>query len=157
MARIALVTVSDEGAAEMVRAALVDAGVQPEFERVYLDHPYRASALAESWRVFVPADRLTDARNALARLEHEMAEEVEAQAMAWQPRSESDPDLPLLPRRWRPSRQAVLWTLALTALFPFLAVCLYARRESDAQSGVPSITRPHPVVPSVLRLFRYAP
>jgi hypothetical protein len=156
MARIALVTVSDEGAAEMVRAALVDAGIVPEFERVYLD-PYRVSALAESWRVFVPADRLQEAQNALARLEHEMVEEVEAQSKAWQ--SSADQRLDVAPpRRWRPSRQAVLWTLALTALFPFLAICLYARRESDPANVGPTVTRPHQTaVPSVLRLLRQTP
>jgi hypothetical protein len=156
MARIALVTVSDEGAAEMVRAALVDAGIVPEFERVYLD-PYRVTALAESWRVYVPSDRFLDAQNALARLEHEMVEEVEAQSKAWQARADQPPEM-APPRRWRPSRQAVLWTLALTALFPFLAICLYARRELDPGGGGPTVTRQHQsAVPSVLRLLRHTP
>src|SRR6185295_5032655 len=105
MARIALVTVSDEGAADMVRAALVDAGIVPEFERVYLEHPYRVSALAESWRVFVPAECLTEAQHALARLEHDMAEEVEVQSKAWQRRADPRPEVDVaVPRRWRPSR-----------------------------------------------------
>ena len=83
MPRTALVTLPDEGATEMVRAALVDAGIQPEFERAYLDHPYRANIYAEQWRVFVPSEQLAEAQRALARLEHDMAAELDAQALAW--------------------------------------------------------------------------
>lgn len=150
---MALVTVSDEGAAEMVRAALVDAGIQPEFERAYLEDPYRASILAEPWRVFVPAERIVDAQNALARLEHEMAEEVEAQAMAWNQGIDLRPDatpssLPALPPPgWRPTRPAVAWALALSALTAFLGICLYARFGADPHRSVPSLTRPQPARP----------
>ena len=125
--------VPDEGAAEMVRAALVEAGIQPEFERAFPEHPYRASILAEPWRVFVPADRLRDAQNALARLEHDVAEEAELQSRAWHGREEEaledggggaqeEPDVSDGPRR----APRIGWALALAFVLPVPAVSLYA-------------------------------
>jgi len=82
MAFAELVVVADEGAGQMVRAALAEAGIAVEVKRHYPDHPYVAAPLAESWRILVPAERLPEAKMVLARLEQEMAEEVEAQALA---------------------------------------------------------------------------
>jgi hypothetical protein len=82
MARIELMIVPDEGAGEMVRSALVEAGIDVEVERVQIDHLFRPRVLAEPWRILVPEERVADARAALARLEHELAEELEAQAAA---------------------------------------------------------------------------
>jgi hypothetical protein len=138
MARVALVTLPDEGAADMVRGALNEVGIQPDFERVFLEHPYRSSILAEPWRVFVPADRLAEAQAAVARLVHDMAAEVETQAMAWswrdQGQGQAQDDArarqgadPAPARAWRPSRATVAWALALTILIPFLTVGLYLR------------------------------
>jgi hypothetical protein len=141
MARVALVTLPDEGAADMVRGALNEVGIQPEFERVFLEHPYGSSILAEPWRVFVPADRLADAQAAVARLIHDMAAEVDTQAMAWSWRGEGQGQQgqrhedghdrheaqPRAARTWRPSRVTVGWALALTILIPFLTIGLYLR------------------------------
>jgi hypothetical protein len=126
MPRAVLVTVPDEGAAEMVRAALAEAGITPEIERAYLDHPYGATALAEPWKIYVPGERLKDAQDALARLEHDVSEEVEAQATAWDgPRADADPHAPLPDAGARPPK--ISWALALAAVVPFPVVCFYAR------------------------------
>jgi hypothetical protein len=77
-----LVVVADEGAGEMVRTALAEADIPVEVRRSYPDHPYVVAPLAEPWKILVPVDRLSEARQVLARLEHDMAEEVEAQALA---------------------------------------------------------------------------
>ncbi len=82
MANVELMIVPDEGAGEMVRAALVEAGIQVQVERAYESHPFRPQVLAEPWRILVPEDRVDDARQALARLEHEVAQDLEAQAAA---------------------------------------------------------------------------
>lgn len=121
----------------MVRAALVEAGIQPEFERAFPDHPYRASILAEPWRVFVPAERLKDAQDALARLEHDVADEAERQSRAWHGRDEGEVEVLAAeipagderagadeppPRR----RPRIGWALALAFLLPVPAVSFYA-------------------------------
>jgi Putative prokaryotic signal transducing protein len=152
MSRIALVTVSDEGAAEMVRAALVNAGIQPEFERAYLDDPYRVSIYAEPWRVFVPEDQLEAAQAALARLEHDVADEVEAQAMAWRSGEDPRPESGISPA-WRPPKPAVAWALGLAALLPFLAFCFYARVGAEPARTTPTLTRP-PSTPDKSPLLR---
>jgi hypothetical protein len=90
-----LVVVPDEGAGEVVRAALVDAGIPVEVRRHRPDHPYIVDPRAEPWRIQVPEERLSDAQLVLKRLEHEMAEELEAQALAAGP----PPDEPAPPRR----------------------------------------------------------
>jgi hypothetical protein len=52
----------------------------------------------------------------------------------------------------------VLWMLALTALLPFLVICLYARRETEPNSALPRLTRPHHApLPSIFRLLRHRP
>jgi hypothetical protein len=85
MGRIDLLIVPDQGAADLVRAALTEAGIPVDVQRHYAEHPYQVFPLAEPWRIQVPEDRLQEAQQILARLEHEMAEEVEAQAMAAEP------------------------------------------------------------------------
>jgi hypothetical protein len=77
-----LVVVADEGAGELVRAALVDAGIPVQVERHRPDHPYVVDPRAEPWRIQVPEARLAEAQQVLKRLEHEMADELEAQALA---------------------------------------------------------------------------
>lgn len=137
MPRTALVIVPDEGAAEMVRAALVEAGIQPEFERAFPDHPYRASILAEPWRVFVPAERLKDAQDALARLEHDVADEADRQSRAWHGRDEGEVDALAaeLSAGDAPAAEQepaarhgprIGWALALAFLLPVPAVSFYA-------------------------------
>jgi hypothetical protein len=146
------VIVPDEGAAEMVRAALVEAGIQPQFARARPDHPYHPTVFAEPWRVTVPAERLQDARNALARLEHDVAEEADAQARAWEgrhglageeptpepladagspgragaPAGTLKPDDQPLPSGTRRAPR-LLTALALGFVLPFPVVCFYAR------------------------------
>ena len=83
MMRLAeLIVVPDEGAGEMVRTALVEAGIPVEVKRHHRDHPYIVDPRAEPWRILVPEARLVEAQAVLKRLEHEMADEVEAQALA---------------------------------------------------------------------------
>jgi hypothetical protein len=132
----------------MVRAALVEAGIQPEFTRARPEHPYHPTVFAEPWRVTVPEAQLADARAALARLEHDVAEEADLQARAWawksvdseqrggrRPTGEGvEPDdaadfavgeLQLPPLRRQRLR---FWTaLALGFVLPFPAVCFYAK------------------------------
>jgi hypothetical protein len=117
----------------MVRAALVEAGIQPEFSRALPEHPYHPSVLAEPWRVTVPADRLEEARLALARLEHDVAEEADLQSRAWHGREGLDEGEE--PRRTSSDavggliggrRPKLLTALALGFVLPFPVVCLYA-------------------------------
>ena len=155
MARVALVTLPDEGAAEMVRGALNEVGIEPDFERVFLEHPYRSSILAERWRVFVPADRVHEAQAAVARLVHDMAEEVELQSMAWSWRSEDDGGVPhdgepARARTWRPSRATVAWALALTILIPFLTIGLSLRGTRPALRTTPAVQDRGPRRPASL-------
>jgi hypothetical protein len=82
MARVELMIVPDEGAGEMVRSALVEAGIEVEVERAYGGGPFRPQVLAEPWRILVPEEQVAEARLALTRLEHELAQELEAQAAA---------------------------------------------------------------------------
>lgn len=82
MSLVDLVVVPDEGAGEVVRGALVDAGIPVEVRRHRPDHPYIVDPRAEPWRIQVPEERLTEAQQVLKRLEHEMADELEAQALA---------------------------------------------------------------------------
>jgi hypothetical protein len=77
-----LVIVADQGAGEIVRTALAEVGIHAEVRRSYPEHPYIVAPLAEPWQILVPAERLTEAKQVLARLEHEMQDEVEAQALA---------------------------------------------------------------------------
>jgi hypothetical protein len=128
MARVALVTVPDEGAAWMVRDALGDAGIEAEIERARADHPYMASALAHPMRIFVAKGDLERARGVLAALESELAnheEELSAEALAaGQITTESPADPARLDERALPR---LSWALALGLLLPVPGVCFYAR------------------------------
>jgi hypothetical protein len=98
MSRAELLIVPDEGAGEMVRSALVEAGIPVQVERAYREHPFGAQVLAEPWRILVPQEQLTAARLVLERLSHELAEEVEAQAAAYPP-PDPEPPAPGRPAR----------------------------------------------------------
>jgi hypothetical protein len=102
MSRTELLIVPDEGAGEMVRAALVEAGIPVHVERAYREHPFGAQVLAEPWRILVPTEQLAAARQALERLSHDLADEVEAQAAAHE-RAESEREAPTTRHR-RPKR-----------------------------------------------------
>jgi hypothetical protein len=124
MARVALVTVPDEGAAWTVRDALSADGITVEIERAGLDHPYTANALAKPMRVFVAAEDLERARAALAALEAEIAgseDELHAAALAAAtPKAEDAP----------PTERSVpklSWAIALGLLLPIPVVCFYGR------------------------------
>jgi hypothetical protein len=86
-----LVIVADQGAGEMVRTALAEVGIHAEVRRSYPEHPYIVAPLAEPWQILVPADRLSEAKQVLARLEHEMGEDLEAQALAAGPPPSNEP------------------------------------------------------------------
>lgn len=121
MADVALVTVPDEGAADVVRAALEEVGIPVELQRAYPEHPYRGSALATPWKVLVPRERLAEAEEVLARTQREMAEEVDAQAGASAAAAEADKGA--APTR----RPRITWAVALAFLLPLPVVCFYAR------------------------------
>ncbi len=111
----------------MVRAALVEAGVEPQFARAIPDHPYRPTVFAEPWRVTVPSSQLRQGQDALARLEHDVADETERQARAWYGREEAaDSETPTSsgPPRQHPR---LGWALALAVALPFPTVCFYVR------------------------------
>lgn len=94
MRMVDLVVVPDEGAGEVARSALLEAGIPVEVKRHHREHPYVVDPRAEPWRIQVPDDRLAEAQQVLKRIEHEMADELEAQALAAGP----PPDEPR-PRR----------------------------------------------------------
>lgn len=123
MADVALVTVPDEGAAETVRAALAEVDIPVRLERARPENPYRVQVLAGAWRILVPQERLADAQVLLARLEREMAEEVDAQAAGWEPEAAAAAP-PEVPRRPGPK---ISFALALGALLPFPVSCFYVR------------------------------
>jgi len=139
MARVALVTVPDDGAAWMVRDALAEAGIAAEIERAVADHPYAASALARPMRIWVPDVQLEQAQEILASLENELAnhdEEIAAQALA-AGHTTSDEAAP--PHGAQMDRLPRLsWALALAVLIPFPVVCFYghARRTGALFVGV---------------------
>jgi hypothetical protein len=126
MALVALVTVPDEGAVGVVTAALADAGIEAHVRPATPDHPYQTSALAKPFRISVAEADVEEARKVLARVQHEMAEEVDAQAAAAVPEARARGPESALPdvghRRPRYS-----WALALAFIVPFPAVCFYAR------------------------------
>lgn len=125
MGRTALVTVPDEGAAWTVRDALAAGGVTCEVERVGLENPYMASALARQMRIFVPDDQLAEARRLLAALEGEVAnqdEDLTAQALAAGRLAVESAAAPAPPK----PAPKLSWALALGLLFPIPYVCFYA-------------------------------
>ena len=77
-----LVVVADEGAGEVVRSALVDAGIPVQVRRQYPEHPYRVTVLPSPGASWYPRVSWPRRRPVLARLEHDLAQEVEAQALA---------------------------------------------------------------------------
>jgi hypothetical protein len=133
MSRVVLVRLPDEGAADLVRTTLAEVDIPATIERDRPAHPYAGTMLPAPWKVFVAEEQLKDAQAALARLEMEMAEEVEAQA-ALPPADASNADgastagavgpvdsgdTQRLPR--------VSLALAFALLAPFPVVCFYAR------------------------------
>jgi len=131
MADVALVTVPDEGAADVVRAELVESAIPVRLERAYPEHPYGPTVLAAPWKVMVPVERLAEAQAALARIQHETAAELEAQALAAAApeakragrapsRADEPADLP-------PRSLKVSWALALSIVLVFPVACFYAR------------------------------
>jgi hypothetical protein len=124
MALVALVTVPDEGAADVVRSALDEVGIPVELRRVGLENPYRGSVLAAPWRIMVPEERLDEARRWLDRVEQELADEVESQAgVAEGSEAVTEPPLPDPTRR----SPKIAWALGLAAILVFPVVCFYVR------------------------------
>jgi hypothetical protein len=124
MGRTALVTVPDEGSAWVVRDALAAGGVACQVERVGMENPYMANALARQMRVFVANEQLPEARRLLAALEGELAnhaDELTEEALA---AARPDEEPAPAPAEWRPRVSAAL---ALGLLVPIPLVCLYAR------------------------------
>jgi hypothetical protein len=122
MARPAmLATVPDEGAVELIRAALEEAGIAVEVKRLY-PHPYAVSALATPFALRVAPEVLSAARGVLARLSEELSEEVVAQAAAG-----AEPEPLAFPVGVERSLRRLPWALALGLAVPFPVVCFYAR------------------------------
>jgi hypothetical protein len=127
MALVALVTVPDAGAAEVVSSALAEVDIPFEVRRVGPEDPYRGSVLAAPWRVMVPEERLDEAREWLDRVEKEIAEEVDTQAAA---PAEPDGVEAVTDRPWPdPTRRSpkISWAVALAVVLVFPVVCFYVR------------------------------
>jgi hypothetical protein len=130
MSRVVLVALPDEGAADLVRTTLAEAGIPGSIERAHREHPY-AGALAAPWKVLIAEEHLKEAQAALARLEMEMAEEVDAQAAL---AAAGNPDVAPAGAGGGPADATdtrrlprVSWALALALLVFFPVVCFYAR------------------------------
>jgi hypothetical protein len=115
-----LATVPDEGAVDLIRAALEEAGIEVEVKRLY-PHPYAVSALATPFALRVPPASLDAARGVLARLSEELGEEVVAQAAVG-----AEPEPVVLPRGVERSERRLRWALALGLVVPVPVVCFYA-------------------------------
>jgi hypothetical protein len=130
MSRVVLVRLPDEGAADLVRTTLAEVDIPATIERDRPAHPYAGTMLPAPWKVFVAAEKLKDAQGALARLEMEMAEEVEAQA-ALPPVDASSADgasttAGPVDRSDTRRLPRVSLALAFALLAPFPVVCFYA-------------------------------
>src|SRR3954471_12349585 len=111
MALVPLVTVPDEGAADVVRSALDEVGIPVELHRVRPEDPYRGSVLAAAWGVMVPEERLDEARRWLDRVQEELADEVESQAGVAEASEAVAERVPDAPRR----SPKISWALGLSA------------------------------------------
>ena len=93
MKLVTVSTVRDEGAAEVAKEALSDAGIAVDLKRVS-GNPYFAQMSASEWEVRVPEERVADAERVLARVEHEAEEAAVRQAGAAQVEPESEEPAP---------------------------------------------------------------
>jgi hypothetical protein len=121
MPSVAVATVADEGAADMICAALTEAEIPVELKRLYPEHPYAVSALATSFALLVPAEQRAQAEAVLARLSEELREEVIVQAAGG-----PEGDAVHAPNLERQTRR-LPWAIALGFALPFPGVCFYAR------------------------------
>jgi hypothetical protein len=127
MALVALVTVPDAGAAEVVSSALSEVDIPFEVQRAGPEDPYRGSVLAAPWRVMVPEERLEEARAWLDRVEKEIAEEIDTQAAA--PAGPEGGGAATDRPRPDPTRRSpkISWALGLAVVLVFPVVCFYVR------------------------------
>src|SRR3982750_2610942 len=112
-----LATVPDEGAVELIRAALEEAGIEVEVKRLY-PHPYAVSALATPFALRVEPEALAAAREVLARLSDELSEGVVPQASVG-----AEPEPVALPVGVERSVRRLPWAIALGLMVPFPVVC----------------------------------
>jgi hypothetical protein len=127
MALVPLVTVADEGAAGVVSAALADAGIDADVRPVAQEHPFQASALARPLRISVEEDQIGEARKVLARVEHEMTEEADAQGAAAAIAAAGEGVIGKGPSKNGGGGPRFSWALAIAFLVPLPVVCFYTR------------------------------
>jgi hypothetical protein len=124
---VALATVGDPGAADVIVEALTSRGIESQMLRVLPDHPYQPAVL-ESWRVLVPEERFEEANGALEALqldaEHELPAQSQGQSSA--PAEDHVDDL-ASNREKRTGRRVSGAALALSFLFPFPITCFCVR------------------------------
>jgi len=129
---VALTTVGDLGAAEVIVEALSNRGIESKVSRVLADHPYQRSAL-EPVRILVPEERFAESNDVLAALQVEVERDFPAQSGA----GKADDDLaPKLEKRAnRRVSYATLW-LGFAVPLPITCLCVGARLAGTLFLGV---------------------
>jgi hypothetical protein len=116
---LTLATLRDEGAVEVAKEALAEAGIPVEIRRTG-GNAYFGSATATEVELRVPEDKMLDAEAVMARLSHESEQAALAEAGVPPDPNEDGPAVE--PRR------RISWALALSLLLPFPGGgCMYAR------------------------------
>ncbi len=130
---VAVSTVRDEGAAEVAKEALADAGIPVELRRVGAN-PYFGQMTATDWEVRVPEERTGEAHDVLLRVELEAEEAAVRESGAGQlapetkapsatePASEPEAESPAAAFAWR-----AVWVGVALAVVGFFAYYLWER------------------------------
>ena len=122
---VVVITVPDEGAAQVASEALRDRGIEVELRRQGMQNPYVPSgAAAHLYEVRVPEDKVQAAEAALAHLEVELEQALIAQAGAAADEQEADEPAP------EPRRFGAAQTLYFGLIFAgVLLIALYVYWE----------------------------
>jgi hypothetical protein len=131
---VALATVGDLGAAEVIVEALTSQGIQSQVSRVLADHPYQRSPL-EPVRVLVPEELFAEANGVLAALQLEVERDFPAEGGAGAIAGSGDLAPELERRASRRVSYATLW-LAFAVPLPITCLCVGARLAGTLFLGV---------------------
>jgi hypothetical protein len=96
---VTISTVRDDGAAQVAKEALEDAGIQVRLKKQGIN-PYLASVTADVYEVMVPEERVADGESILSRLAGELEQALIAQAGAAAEVEEQDDAKPTPRRRF---------------------------------------------------------
>ena len=130
---VAVTTVHDDGAAQVAREKLADAGIPVELKSLG-QNPYFGAVTAQEIEVRVPSERLAEAALQLEQLERQVEASLLAEAGMFggdapdAPDDEDDDEggsMALPPPELRPLKLS--WAIVLSLLLPFPAGCFYAR------------------------------